>query len=181
MPATATTEPVVGVFAHVDTTVNALEALHARGYRDLSVYTPVPVHEIEDVLERGRPVSPVRLFTLIGGLTGTVSGFFLTIWSAVQWGLVTGGKFMASTPTGILGASIPAYVVIAFELTILFGGIATLLGMVILGRLPRLRPSAAYDPRFSNDRFGVAVHCPADRRAAVTDLLRTAGAEEVRA
>jgi hypothetical protein len=173
--------PVVGVFAHVDTTVHALEALRAKGYRDVAVYTPVPVHEIEEVLERDRPVSPVRLFTLIGGLTGTASGFFLTIWSALQWGLVTGGKYMASTPEGVVGSSIPAYVVIAFELTILFGGVATVLGMVILGRLPRLRPSTAYDARFSSDRFGVAVTCPGEGRPAVRAILETSGAEEVRA
>lgn len=166
------TETVLGVFAHVDTTVRALEDLRAKGYHDLTVYTPVPIHEIEDVMERGRPVSRVRLFTLVGGLLGTVSGFALTIWSALQWGLVTGGKPIAS---------IPPFVVIAFELTILFGGLATVLGMVVLGRLPKLTPSPTYDPRFSNDRFGVAVHCPAGRSASVTEILRGAGAEEIRA
>ena len=167
-----TTEMVVGVFAHVDTTVKALEELRAQGYQDLEVYMPAPMHEIEDVMERGRPVSRVRLFTLIGALTGTASGFTLTIWSAMQWGLVTGGKPIAS---------IPPFVVIAFELTILFGGLATALGLFLLGRLPRFRPSAAYDPRFSNDRFGVAVQCPPGRGASVGEILRGAGAEEVRA
>ena len=62
----ATTESVLGVFAHVDSTVRALEELKAKGYHDLTVYMPVPVHQIEDVLERDRPVSKVRLFTLIG-------------------------------------------------------------------------------------------------------------------
>ena len=167
-----TTELVVGVFAHVDTTVKALEELKAKGYHYLEVYTPAPIHEIEDVMERGRPVSRVRLFTLIGALTGTASGFTLTIWSAMQWGMVTGGKPVAS---------IPPFVVIAFELTILFGGLATALGMFLLGRLPRFRPSATYDPRFSNDRFGVAVQCAPGRGASVGEILRGAGAEEVRA
>lgn len=167
----ATTETVLGVFAHVDTTVRALEELRAKGYHDLTVYTPVPVHEIEDVLERDRPVSRVRLFTLIGGLTGTVSGFLLTIWSALVWGLTTGGKPVVS---------IPPFVVIAFELTILFGGLATLIGMVVLGRLPRLTPSPTFDPRFTNDRFGVAVHCATGRGGSVREVLRGAGAEEVR-
>lgn len=178
-----TTDLVVGVFAHVDTTVKALEELRAKGYHDLEVYTPAPIHEIEDVMERDRPVSPVRLFTLIGGLTGTVSGFLLTIWSSLQWGLVTGGKFLHHEPTGFwpAGSSIPPYVVIAFELTILFGGLSTVLGMVLLGRLPRLRPTSAYDPRFSNDRFGVAVRCAPGRGPSVADILRGAGAEEVRA
>ena len=169
----ATTDSsIVGVFAHVDTTVRALEDLRAKGYHDLTVYTPVPVHEIEDVLERDRPVSPVRLFTLLGGLTGTVSGFLLTIWSSMQWGLIVGGKPVAS---------IPPFVVIAFELTILFGGVATLIGLVALGRLPRFRPTAAYDPRFSSDRFGVAVHCPPERSASVRQILQSAGAEEIKA
>jgi Protein of unknown function (DUF3341) len=167
----ATTETVLGVFAHVDTTVRALEDLKAKGYHDLTVYTPLPVHEIEEVLERDRPVSRVRLFTLLGGLTGTASGFLLTIWSAMQWGLVTGGKPVAS---------IPPFVGIAFELTILFGGIATVIGMVALGRLPRLRPSPTFDPRFTNDRFGVAVQCAAERSASVRGILSAAGAEEVR-
>ncbi|MBI2158889.1 MAG: DUF3341 domain-containing protein [Candidatus Rokubacteria bacterium] len=167
----ATTETVLGVFAYVDTTVRALEELRAKGYHDLTVYTPVPVHEIEDVLERDRPVSRVRLFTLIGGLTGTVSGFLLTIWSALVWGLTTGGKPVVS---------IPPFVVIAFELTILFGGLATLIGMVVLGRLPRLTPSPTFDPRFTNDRFGVAVHCATGRGGSVREILRGAGAEEVR-
>ena len=163
---------IVGVFGYVDSTVKALEELRAKGYHDLTVYTPVPVHEIEDVLERDRPVSPVRLFTLIGGLTGTVSGFLLTIWSSMQWGLIVGGKPVAS---------IPPFVVIAFELTILFGGVATLIGLVTLGRLPRLRPTRAYDPRFSSDRFGVAVHCTPDRSASVRQILQVAGAEEIKA
>jgi hypothetical protein len=165
-----TTETVVGVFAHVDTTVHALEDLRAKGYHDLTVYSPVPVHEIEDVVERDRPVSRVRLFTLIGGLTGTVSGFLLTIWSAMEWGLVTGGKPIAS---------IPPYVVIAFELTILFGGLSTVAGMVLLGRLPRFRRSPGFDPRFTNDRFGVAVHCARERAGSIREILRAAGAEEV--
>jgi hypothetical protein len=167
----ATTETVLGVFAHVDTTVRALEQLRAKGYHDLTVYTPVPVHEIEDVLERDRPVSRVRLFTLLGGLTGAVSGFLLTIWSAMKWELTTGGKPVVS---------IPPFVVIAFELTILFGGLATLIGMVVLGRLPRFTPSATFDPRFTNDRFGVAVHCAPERGGSVREILRGAGAEELR-
>ena len=169
------TETVLGVFAHVDTTVRALEELKAKGYHDLSVYTPVPVHEIEDVVERDRPVSTVRLFTLLGGLTGLASGWILTAWSSLKWSLIVGGKAPIGVPVS------PPYVVIMFELMILFGGIATVIGMVSLGRLPRLKPSPSFDPRFTNDRFGVAVHCAAERAPSVREILRTSGAEEVRA
>jgi len=174
------TETVLGVFAHVDTTVRALEELRARGYHDLTVYTPLPVHEIEEVLERDRPVSRVRLFTLIGGLTGIASAFILTMWSSMVWGLVTGGKYLVPTSSGMGGATLPPFFIIAFEMMVLFAGFATVIGMAVLGRLPRLSPSASYDARFTNDRFGVAVHCAPERAAAVHELLRTSGAEEVK-
>lgn len=177
----ATTETIVGVFAHVDTTVRALEDLRAKGYHDLTVYTPVPIHEIEEVLERDRPLSRVRLFTLVGGLTGIASAFLLTIWTSLVWGLVTGGKYFQFGPDGIVGSSLPPFVIIAFELMVLFGGIATVIGMALLARLPRFRPSAAFDPRFTNDRFGVAVHVAPGRGGSVREILRTAGAEDVRA
>jgi hypothetical protein len=177
----AGTEQVLGVFAHVDTTVRALEELKAKGYHDVEVYSPAPVHEIEDVLERDRPVSRVRLFTLLGGLVGIASAFLLTIWTSVLWGLVTGGKFLQLGPAGgIRGSSLPPFFIIAFELMILFGGVATLIGLVTLARLPRLRPSPAFDSRFTNDRFGVAVHCTPERAASVRQILGAAGAEEVR-
>jgi molybdopterin-containing oxidoreductase family membrane subunit len=171
----ATTETVLGVFAHVDTTVRALEELRAKGYHDLTVYTPVPVHEIEDVLERDRPVSRVRLFALLGGLAGLAAAWILTAWTSLKWSLFVGGKPPIGLPVS------PPYVVIMFELMVLFGGVATVIGMVALGRLPRLRPSPSFDPRFTNDRFGVAVHCAPSRGASVRDILRAAGAEEVRA
>ncbi|MEK7364995.1 MAG: DUF3341 domain-containing protein [candidate division NC10 bacterium] len=162
---------VLGVFAHVDTTVRAIRDLRAQGFTDFTVYSPVPVEEIEAVLEENRPVSPVRLFTLIGGLTGIITGFGLTIWSALKWGLVTGGKPVVS---------IPPFVIIAFELGILLGGLSTLLAILVLGKLPALRRSPTYDPRFTVDRFGIAVTCGPERAPAAGRCLSQAGAEEVR-
>jgi hypothetical protein len=166
-----TTANVLGVFAHVDTTVQAIRDLRAKGFSELTVYTPVPVEEIEHEVEKVWPLSKVRLFTVVGALTGTATGFFLTIWSSLKWELVTGGK---------APVSIPPFVIIAFELTILLGGLASALAVLILGHLPKLKPSPTYDPRFSVDRFGVAVACPPDRVESVQSVLSAAGAEEVR-
>ena len=162
---------VLGIFAHVDTTLQAIRELRAKGFSDLTVYTPVPVEEIEEEVEHVRPLSKVRLFTVVGGVTGAATGFFLTIWSSLKWELITGGK---------APVSIPPFVIIGFELTILFGGLATVLAVLLLGRLPKFRQSPTYDPRFTLDRFGVAVACPPDRAQTVSALLSAAGAEEVR-
>lgn len=163
---------VLGIFQHVDTAVHAIRELRAKGFGAVSTYSPVPLEEFEEALTgHGLPRSPVRLFTLVGGLTGTASGFALTIWSSLKWNLVVGGKPIVS---------IPPFVVIAFELTILLGGLCTLLGLLVTSRLPRLAGSARYDPRFTADRFGVEVACPPDRVRAAEEILRRAGAEEVR-
>ncbi len=165
-----TTETVLGVFAHVDTTVRALEELKAKGYHDLTVYSPVPVHEIEDVVERDRPVSRVRIFTMIGALTGTVSGFLLTLWSSVQWDIIVGGK---------PAASIPPYVVIAFELTILLGALSTVAAVALFSILMGRR-GVPYDPKFSDDTIGVFVPATQDLARQVEQMMHSAGAVEVR-
>src|SRR5712692_736909 len=104
------TANVLGIFAHVDTTVEAIRQLRAKGFSELTVYTPVPVEEIEEEVEKVRPLSKVRLFTLIGALTGTSTAFFLTIWSSLIWSLVTGAKDPVSYPP---------FIIIVFELSIL--------------------------------------------------------------
>ena len=62
------TPGVLAVFGHLDTTVDAIGRLHAAGHTDFTVYSPIPRHEIEDALSQR--VSPVRMFTLVGGISG---------------------------------------------------------------------------------------------------------------
>lgn len=158
---------VLAAYRHVDAATDAIRQLKEMGYRDFTVYTPGPNHEVSDAI--GHPVSPVRLWTLIGGLTGCASGFAMTMWMSYDWPIVVGGK--------TIGSVIP-YVVIMFELTILIGALVTITGLAF--HVWRSSRPAAFDPRFTDDMIGVFVRCAPDRRAAVEGLLRTAGAEEVR-
>jgi hypothetical protein len=112
----------------------------------------------------------VRIFTLIGGLLGVVTGYAMTIWMANDWRLMVGGKPFSS---------IPPYTIIAFELTILFGGLLTALGLFVVARLPRFKRDPAYSARFSADDFGVAVRCRDRDVAEVDALMRADDAMEV--
>lgn len=164
------TPGVLAVFSHLDTLIDAIKKLRAAGHADFTVYSPIPRHEIEDAL--GQPVSPVRMFTLIGGIAGCAIGAWLTLWMSYDWPLVVGGK-----PIG----SVPPYVVIMFEMTILFGALTTILGIVWNALFAARRTGRiAYDPRFSNDKFGIFVPAAADKTSNIESLLRTAGADEVR-
>jgi hypothetical protein len=76
-------------------------------------------------------------------------------------------------------ASIPPYVVIAFELTILLGALSTVLAVALFSVLMGKR-GVAYDAQFSDDQIGIFVPAPPDQASRVEQLLRSAGAVEVR-
>jgi len=160
---------VLGILSSPSDTVAAIERAKHAGFDDVEVYSPVPSHEIEEAVARGP--SWVRLWTLVGGLTGVTVGYLLTIWTSYDWPLVIGGKpYM----------SIPAYTVIAFELTILFGAVLTVLGLVTHGMALTVGPHTVYRPTFTSDQFGCVVRCHADQIGRVQEILRGAGCTEVR-
>ena len=112
------------------------------------------------------------MFTLVGGIAGCAVGAWLTLWMSYDWPLVVGGK-----PVG----SVPPYVVIMFEMTILFGALSTILGILLNSLFAARRVGTIqYDPRFTNDRFGIFVPTESGQAARIESLLREAGAEEVR-
>jgi hypothetical protein len=172
---------VLGIFDAAAKAAAAAATLRAArqdaAIADVLVYAPTFDHGIDAALGPGK--SPVRVFTLIGGLIGCVLGFAFPIYTVLEWPLITGGKAIIS---------IPPFVVIAFELTILFGALMTVVGFLLSSGLPRLgvhrgsnaSTRALYDKRFSDDRWGVLVTCAADRAATVRAQLERGGAEEVR-
>jgi molybdopterin-containing oxidoreductase family membrane subunit len=159
---------VVGVFGSPAPVAEAAKKLRQRGFEELEIYSPVPSHELDDAVDE-RP-SRVRVFTLIGGLVGAISGYAMTIWMANNWPIMIGGKPLSS---------IPPYTIISFELAILFGGVLTVLGLFGVGRLPRVKSDRAYSKRFSSEEFGLVVRCRSRDVVEVEDLLREQGAKEV--
>ena len=98
---------VIGAFHELDAAVQAIEELKKRRIGDVTVYTPTPRHEIEHAIQ-GK-TSPVRLFTLFGGLVGATCGYWIAIWTSDYWALVVGGKPVASwVPYTIFGFEVMA-------------------------------------------------------------------------
>lgn len=162
---------ILGIYEQPGAVAEVARRLKNRGYDKMEIYSPAAFHELLYVIQ-DRP-SRVRIYTLVGGLLGVITGYAMTIWMANDWQLMVGGKPFSSIPT---------YTVIAFELTILFGGLATLLGLLVVGKLPYGsfgKSDKAYSSRFSGEEFGLVVEC-LDRDVAEVDaMLRTHGAKEV--
>jgi hypothetical protein len=160
---------IIAAFREIDAAVDAIEELRKSRFNELTVFTPTPRHEFDHALEA--PPSKVRLFTLIGGLTGATFGYWIAIWASRYWPLVVGGKPIASW--------VP-YTIFGFEVMVLVGSLATVFGLFALSRVPRLTMTVGYDPRFSGGDFGVWVAAPPERAKEAADLLRRFGAVEVR-
>ena len=160
---------VVAAFREIDSAVEAITDLRKKNFTDITVYTPTPRHEFEEVLQP--PKSGVRKFTLVGGLLGVTFGYWIPIWISDYWPIVVGGKPVASW--------VP-YTIIGFELMVLFGSLSTVFGMFALSRIPRLTQTVGYDPRFSHGDYGIWVAAGPDRQRDAADVLRRHGAVEVR-
>ena len=159
---------LVSVYDMPSDVSTVVRKLKSRGFEDLTTYAPAPFEEIEEA-EDPKP-SGVRAFTLIGGLVGVVTGFGIQIWMSMDWPIKIAGKNIAA---------IPPMWIIGFELTILFGGILTVIGLVILGGLYPRPLDEHYSPRFSAEEFGVVVKCEDRDVAEVESLMRGHNAKEV--
>lgn len=168
----STSTRLVASFEYLDDCVNAIGELRKAGFsprKDLAAYASYPEHHIEDAMGYGQ--SPVRVFTLVGGLTGTATGFALPTFASLDWPLITGGKPVLS---------MPAYVIPAFELTILFGALSTVIGLFILSRLPQTGPRVVYDPEFTSGRYGVQVDATGARLEEARTILQKHQPADVR-
>ncbi len=160
---------VIGSFRELDAAVDAIEDLKKRKLGNVTVYSPTPRHELEHAVHA--PESGVRRFTLIGGLLGVSFGYWVSIWTSEYWPLVVGGKAIASW--------IP-YTIFGFEVMVLVGALATVFGMFINSRVPKITTTVGFDPRFTHGDYGIFVEAAPERLREAEQLLRHHGAAEVR-
>lgn len=160
---------VIAMFRELDATVSAIDELKKRALGEFTVYTPTPRHEIEHAVDAGP--SGVRRWTLAGGLAGVTFGYWIAIWISDYWPLVVGGKAIATW--------VP-YTVFGFEVMVLIGSLATVAGLFANARIPRITMTVGYDPRFSHADFGIWIEPSPDKLRETEQLLREAGAVEVR-
>lgn len=160
---------VLALFEYVDDFLTALRELSGRTGRIERVFSPLHLPEVQEAL--GKSPSRVRLITLVGGICSGLSLVGLAIYAHLSFNLITSGKPVLPW--------IP-WVVVLFEGTILGAVLSGVTAWILKGRLPRLRNEMGYDPRFSQDRFGILVSCSGNEQEAMRRFLQEAGAEEVR-
>ena len=138
---------IVGLFSEEDDVLNAVTDLREHGLTIDDVYTPYAVHG----LDRAMGLKPSRLTWVCfgSGLVGLALMLYFEFWtSAIDWPINVAGKPFDS---------LPAFVPIAFEATVLFAGLGVVIAMLLrCGLLPG-KSSKGPRPRVTDDQFAVVV------------------------
>ena len=141
---------ILGSFAKEEQLLGAVRAVRNRDWQIVDVYSPYPVHGLEELLGWRRSWLPAAC--LLGGLAGFGFALWLQIWtSAIDWPINVGGR-----PWN----SLPAFVPVAFECMVLFAGLGLVFAWLCrCGLYPgsNSRPPLA---GVTDDRFAVAVRDP---------------------
>ena len=140
---TSSPRQVFGVLAEFDRAETLLESTHrvrAAGYTRLDTYSPFPIDGMAEAL--GFSDRRVAWFFLGGGIIGAVVGFGMQVWANWAFPLDVGNRPLVATP---------AFMLITFELMVLFAVLAGIGAMLAFNRLPRL-----HHPLFDIDEFRLA-------------------------
>ncbi len=160
---------IVGLFPSAVELIAAVRAIKAAGVQSFDVFTPYPIHGMDDL--QGLRRSPLPYIAFVAGLIGCVVAFAFQYWtSVVDWPLIVGGKPFNSWP---------AFVPVMFEVTILFAGVSTVLGLLFFCRLPNFQKRAV-DPRVSSDQFALLIEGKKLDESGTVALLKKVGARDVR-
>lgn len=170
-------DTLYGLMAEFETPgqlVAAARRTREAGFKQFDAYTPFPIHELDAAMDLHD--NRVSLFTLAGALLGCAGGFGLATWiSAVAWPLNIGGRPLIS---------VPMFIPVTFECTILLGGLTAAFSMILMNGLP-----SPYHPVFNVERFVNASRSkfflciesadPKFDRAKTAGFLESLGSEEI--
>ena len=166
---------VAALFSKPDDVIKAASKVAEDGYSKWDVNTPYPLHGMDNAMKL-KP-SKLGFITLFFGLSGTAIALMLTYFTnSIDYPLIIGGKPFFS---------LPAYIPVTFELTVLLATVSTVIAMLtFFFKFPsnnHVLHDTPYMKEVSRDRFGIVIEAidPKFEQSKVEELLRNFGPESV--
>jgi hypothetical protein len=152
--------------------LDAVTSLRTTGVKIHEVYSPFPVHGLDERLGYTRTRLPIAAF--IFGLTGTSLALIMQIWMlGYDWPMIIGGKNFAS---------LPPFIPVTFELTVLLSALGMVATFMIVSDMKPYRWPVQFDVRSTDNKHVMAIDLAINKGKTTDDisrLLKTAGASEV--
>lgn len=161
---------VVACFDDENTLFPAVKQVRKTGYKIHDVYTPMPIHGLDAAM--GLRDTSLHTAGFIYALAGLTTAFSFITWSLTyDWPMNIGGKPFFS---------LPAWIPIMFELTVLFSAVGMVLTFCYLCQMAPFVKKDHFHPRSTDDLFVMAIECTdKTNEAEVSDFLSALGAVEV--
>jgi hypothetical protein len=163
---------VVGIFDDEDVLLDAIRKVRSSGVKIQEVYSPFPVHGIDEALGYKRTRLPIAAFLF--GLTGTILALVMQIWMlGYDWPMIIGGKNFAS---------LPPFIPVTFELTVLLSALGMVGTFMIVSDMKPYKWPRQFDIRSTDDKHVMAIDLAvnaARSKDELKQLLKDSGASEV--
>jgi len=162
---------VLGVFDDEDTLIHAVEKVRGKGVKIHEVYSPFPVHGLDEALGYKKTRLPIAAFMF--GMTGTSLALIMQIWMlGYDWPMIIGGKNFAS---------LPPFIPVTFELTVLLSALGMVATFLIVSDMKPYRWPQTFDLRSTDDKHIMAIDLATNKMSKqdIGAILKDSGAQEV--
>jgi len=163
---------LVGVFDDEDVLLNGVTTIRKSGVKIHEVFSPYPVHGLDEVLGYKRSRLPIAAFMF--GITGTSLALFTQVWMlGYDWPMIIGGKNFAS---------LPPFVPVIFEFTVLLAALGMVGTFMIASDLKPYKWPRQFDIRSTEDKHIMAIDLGLNKgksKAEIASVLKAAGASEI--
>lgn len=162
---------IVGSFYDEAVLFPAVKKVRRAGYKIHDVYTPFAIHGLDKAM--GLRDTGLHTAGFIYGITGTATAIGFITWSLTyDWPMNIGGKPFFS---------LPAWVPIIFELTVLFASVGMVLTFCYLCQMAPFVKKDHFNLRSTDDTFVMALECTdkTNEQDAI-QFLKDMGASDVK-
>ncbi len=164
-------EFILGVYNDDEILLEAVKKITGNKIRIHEVFSPYPLHGIDELLGYKRSRLPKVAF--IFGVVGFLSAVLLQFWTmGVDWPMIIGGKNFTS---------IPPFVPIMFELTVLISALGMVGTFMVASDLKPYKKPRIFDPRITDDKLVIAIDVGENPlpKKDISELVKKTGAEEI--
>lgn len=165
-------EVFYGLYDDDEILLDALREANKQHLDIMDVYTPFPVHGLDPIL--GLEESRLHIAGFVYGALGTCTAFGFMTWVFTRdWPIIFGGKPYWS---------VPSFIPITFELTVLFAAIGMVVSFYTVCGLAPGVTNPTLDDRITDDKFCIAFHvndASSERMSKLKSFFSSTGASEV--
>ena len=162
---------IVGIFDDEDILLHAVENIREKGVKIQEVFSPFPVHGLDDALGYKRSRLPIAAFLF--GMTGTSLALFTQIWMlGFDWPMIIGGKNHAS---------LPPFIPVTFEFTVLLAAFGMVGTFFIVSDMKPYGWPRQFDLRSTDDKHVMAIDLASNKlsKDEISRILKDNGASEI--